>query len=59
MVLYGVIVAVMAVLLIRMPTGFFPAEDQGGLFTPITLPVGAMQSRTLEVAKTGRAFLSR
>ena len=56
MVLYGVIVAVMAVLLIRMPTGFFPAEDQGGLFTPITLPVGAMQSRTLEVAKQVEHF---
>ena len=46
----------MAVLLIRMPTGFFPAEDQGGLFTPITLPVGAMQSRTLEVAKQVEHF---
>jgi len=30
-VVYGVIVAVMAVLIVRMPTGFFPAEDQGGL----------------------------
>lgn len=56
MVLYGIIVAVMAVLLIRMPTGFFPAEDQGGLFTPITLPVGAMQSRTLDVAKQVEHF---
>ena len=56
MLVYGVVVAVMAVLLIRMPTGFFPAEDQGGLFTPITLPVGAMQSRTLEVAKQVEHF---
>ncbi len=56
MVVYGVIVAVMAMLLMRMPTGFFPAEDQGGLFTPITLPVGAMQSRTLEVAKQVEHF---
>ncbi len=39
-----------------MPTGFFPAEDQGGLFTPITLPVGAMQSRTLDVAKQVEHF---
>jgi len=44
-VVYGVIVAVMAVLIVRMPTGFFPAEDQGGLFTPITLPVGRDASR--------------
>jgi hypothetical protein len=34
----------------------FPAEDQGGLFTPITLPVGAMQSRTLEAAKQVEKF---
>jgi len=56
MVVYAVIVAAMAVLLARLPTGFFPAEDQGGLFTPITLPVGAMQSRTLEVAKQVEHF---
>ncbi|MEZ5556968.1 MAG: efflux RND transporter permease subunit [Pseudomonadales bacterium] len=53
---YGVIVALMVVLLIRMPTGFLPQEDQGGLFTPITLPVGAMQSRTLEVARQVEKF---
>ena len=53
---YLVVVAVMAVLLVRLPTGFLPEEDQGGLFTPITLPTGAMQSRTLAVAKKVEHF---
>ena len=35
MVVYVVIVAAMALLLARLPTGFFPAEDQGGLFHPL------------------------
>jgi multidrug efflux pump len=55
-VVYAVIVALMALLLWRMPTGFLPEEDQGGLFTPISLPTGAMQSRTLEVAKQVEKF---
>jgi multidrug efflux pump len=53
---YAVVVALMAVMFVRMPTGFLPEEDQGGLFTPIVLPVGAMQSRTLEVAQTVEHF---
>ncbi len=53
---YGVVVALMAMLLVRLPTGFLPQEDQGGLFTPITLPAGAMQSRTLAVAKQVEHF---
>jgi multidrug efflux pump len=56
MVAYGVIVAIMAVLLVRMPTGFLPQEDQGGLFSPIVLPPGAVQSRTLDVAKQVEKF---
>jgi multidrug efflux pump len=53
---YVVVVAVMALLIWRLPTAFLPQEDQGGLFTPITLPTGAMQSRTLEVAKRVEHF---
>ena len=56
MLVYGVVVVLMAILLVRLPTGFLPAEDQGGLFTPITLPTGAMQSRTLEVGKQVEHF---
>ncbi len=56
MLAYGVIVALMVVLFLRMPTGFLPEEDQGGLFTPIVLPPGAMQSHTLEVAEKVEQF---
>ncbi len=53
---YAVVVVAMVVLLLRLPTGFLPEEDQGGLFTPITLPTGAMQDRTLNVAKKVEDF---
>ena len=48
---YGVVVAAMIGLFIVLPKGFLPAEDQGTLFTIYNLPTGAMQARTVEVAK--------
>ena len=51
LVVYGLIVAGMAVLFLRLPTSFLPEEDQGILFTQIQLPAGATQARTLEVVK--------
>ena len=48
---YGLLVAVMAVLFLRTPTAFLPDEDQGILFNQIVLPAGATQERTLEVIK--------
>jgi multidrug efflux pump len=50
MLAYAVIVAVLALLFWRMPTGFLPAEDQGFVITQITLPAGATQDRTMAVA---------
>jgi multidrug efflux pump len=44
---YAVFVAAMVLLFVRMPTGFLPEEDQGSMFAQITLPVGAVQTRTL------------
>ena len=41
----------MALLFLRLPTGFLPDEDQGFIITQITLPAGAAQERTLEVAQ--------
>jgi multidrug efflux pump len=49
---YGAIVAVMAVLLLRLPPGFLPTEDQGTGLAIWTLPAGASLSRTKDVAKT-------
>jgi len=48
---YAGIVAIMGVLLVRLPQGFLPAEDQGIGMAIWTLPSGAALSRTVEVAK--------
>ena len=52
MLVFGAITAVMALLLLRLPTGFLPNEDQGQVMVQFQLPAGASVSRTLEVAKT-------
>ena len=49
---YAAIIGVMGYLLMRLPTGFLPTEDQGTGFALWTLPSGASLSRTQEVGKT-------
>jgi len=49
---YAAIVGVTGYLLMRMPTGFLPTEDQGIGIAIWTLPSGASMSRTINVAKT-------
>jgi multidrug efflux pump len=49
LVLYGVLLAGLAALFMRLPTSFLPEEDQGMLFAQIQLPTGATQERTLKV----------
>lgn len=51
MVIYGAIVAVMAVMFLRLPSSFFPDEDQGILFVSYQLPPGATVERTIEIGK--------
>jgi multidrug efflux pump len=51
MLVFGAIVLVMGVLLVRLPSGFLPTEDQGVIMVQFTLPPGASVSRTVEVAK--------
>lgn len=46
LVVYGVMVALLAFLFLRLPTGFIPTEDQGQTMVMFTLPPGATQSRT-------------
>ena len=46
---YGIILAVLAFVFMRLPTSFLPEEDQGVLFSQIQLPTGATQERTLKV----------
>ena len=49
--IYLILVVGLGVMFVRMPTSFLPEEDQGVLFTQITLPVGATQERTLDVMR--------
>ncbi len=46
LVIYGVIVAVMAVLFVRLPTGFLPEEDQGIMIALVQGPAGSTSART-------------
>ena len=49
--IYGVVVALLAGLFVRLPTGFLPTEDQGAASVQFQLPAGATQSRTVEVQR--------
>jgi multidrug efflux pump len=49
MVIYGVIIACVALLYARLPSSFLPAEDQGYLITNVQLPPGASVNRTVSV----------
>ncbi|HVN02109.1 MAG TPA: efflux RND transporter permease subunit [Caulobacteraceae bacterium] len=56
-VLYGVLVAALLALFLRLPTSFLPVEDQGSMIGLYTLPVGATQSRTVAVGKQIEHYL--
>ncbi|KIF81786.1 efflux RND transporter permease subunit [Noviherbaspirillum autotrophicum] len=49
MVIYGVIIACVALLYVRLPSSFLPIEDQGYLITNVQLPPGASVNRTKAV----------
>jgi multidrug efflux pump len=51
MLSYGLIIAVLAVLFLRLPRSFLPDEDQGEIMVQFTLPAGATLPRSIEVAK--------
>ncbi|HSI07635.1 MAG: efflux RND transporter permease subunit [Rariglobus sp.] len=48
---YAIILAVLAVLFVRTPTGFLPAEDQGIMYVQAQLPTGSTSAQSLEVLK--------
>jgi len=49
LLMYALLVVALAVIFMRLPTSFLPAEDQGVLFSQIQLPTGATQERTVKV----------
>ena len=57
-VAYGAICGGMALLFATLPGGFLPDEDQGFLFTQVTLPTGATAEQTEDVmAKVRKHYL--
>ena len=59
LLIYAAVVAILAVLFLRLSTGFLPTEDQGGAIVQFQLPAGATQTRTLEVQQqVERYFLT-
>jgi hydrophobe/amphiphile efflux-1 (HAE1) family protein len=56
-VIYGAIIALVAVLFRAVPTGFVPEEDKGSMFVAVDLPAGASAARTAEIVKQAEAVL--
>jgi multidrug efflux pump len=48
---YAAVSALLLWLFLRLPTSFLPTEDEGAALVQYTLPSGATQSRTLQVAR--------
>lgn len=56
--IYAAIVLVMALLFLRLPGGFLPDEDQGVVFTQLSLPTGATAEQTeAEMAKIRHHYM--
>ncbi|RJX67938.1 efflux RND transporter permease subunit [Tsuneonella suprasediminis] len=55
--IYAALVAALAVLFFRLPTGFLPNEDQGDVFLQYQLPSGTTMARTEEVAQEIQKYL--
>lgn len=57
--IYAVIVALMAVLFFRLPSGFLPNEDQGQVMVQYRLPSGATANRTRVVQQDIERYLAK
>ena len=55
--IYGAIIAVVALVYTRLPTSFLPAEDQGNMLVNVQLPPGATQERTRAVMEQVEAWV--
>jgi len=57
MLVFAVVVAVVGLLLSRMPSSFLPNEDQGYIIANVQLPPGATLERTSAVMKQSEDFI--
>ncbi len=56
MLIYLLLVLVLGFLFTRLPGSFLPDEDQGIMFSQMTLPVGASKERSMEVMNEVERF---
>ena len=57
MLVYGIIIAALALLFTRIPTGFLPDEDQGVMFVEVKMPPGATRIRTEQALSAVREYV--
>ena len=57
LVIYIAIIGGVAVVYMRLPTSFLPAEDQGNIIVNVQLPPGATQQRTTSVMEQVEGFM--
>src|SRR6218665_2097839 len=57
LVLYAAIIGAVALLYLRLPGAFLPAEDQASIIVNVQLPPGATQERTLGVVQQVEGFI--
>ncbi|MHC9417873.1 efflux RND transporter permease subunit [Sphingomonas citri] len=58
LLVYAATVALLAILFLRLPTGFLPTEDQGSALVQFQLPAGATRARTEEVQHRVEDYLA-
>ncbi|WP_439843588.1 efflux RND transporter permease subunit [Aeromonas dhakensis] len=58
-IIYAAMLAVLAILFLRMPTSFLPEEDQGVIMSMVQLPVGATKQRTEVVLADMRDYFMK
>jgi multidrug efflux pump len=60
LIIYAAVVAIMAILFFRLPSGFLPTEDQGTVQVQFRLPAGTVLSRTQVIQQEiERYFLTK
>ncbi len=57
LLLYGAVLAILALLFVRLPTSFLPTEDQGAATIRFQLPAGSTRGRTEEVQRAVEKYL--
>jgi len=57
--IYAGVLALLALLFFRLPTGFLPTEDQGAALVQFRLPAGATMTRTLQVQRAVEDYFWR